>query len=220
MSISLALVSTHGGVVASDSIKRNGDTGEVSYDCNKTFLIKKPPIIGTHVGLTKFSGLAIREHVEQIISEVSEPSLTESVTKLADKLAERLNACEVAFRRRAIEILLIGRSRLDEGDLEIDTIDIHPVISTGTLDVKTHVYGLPGASATAGDDAARDAIKPALANQEKIRSLKIGKLEQYTKRLIITGINNCGQHPDQVNLKACGGRPHTQRFTAIATENR
>lgn len=77
---------------------------------------------------------------------------------------------------------------------------------------------LQATSATAGNDSARDAMMPALKNQEKFRSLKIGKLEQYARRLIIMGINNSGQHPDQVNLKACGGRPCTKRFTAIATE--
>lgn len=220
MSISLALISTHGGVVASDSMRRNGDTGEVSYNCNKTFLIKKPHVIGTHVGLTGFSGLTIGEHVEQIISEVSEASLTELVAKLANNFVKRLDLCEVTFQKRAVEILLIGMSRLNAGDLEIHAIDIHPTVSSGTLDIKTHVYTLPGASGIAGDDSARDAIKPALENQEKVRFLKIGKLEQYARRLIITGINNCGPHPDQADLKACGGRPCTQRFTAIVAANR
>lgn len=146
MSVSLALISIHGGVVASDSISRNGDTGEVSYECNKTFLIKKPHVIGTHVGLMRFSSLAIGEHVEQIISEASERSLTELVAKLADNLAKRLNLCEFTFQRRTVEILIIGKSRLDEGDLEIHAIDIHPEISINTLDIKTNVYGLPGAS--------------------------------------------------------------------------
>ncbi len=133
MSVSVALLSSHGGVVASDSMSRNADTGHISYDCDKTFVIAEHNIIGTYVGLVEFQELAVEQHIRRATTDVVGGDLSEFVAILGARLVERLEKSKVIHQRRRMEILLIGKAGFVVGDMEIHTLDVRPDTAKSSL---------------------------------------------------------------------------------------
>lgn len=141
MSIIIAIISCHNGIVASDgrifeSVKMIDkipivSPGIKSEQFDKTFSIIDGEFIGAFAGLMSFSGKPISEHVNEIISDAPlfDMRLSEVADLIGNKITDRLcriSDDDVIFENRKVDILLVGREGTGKRNVAIKVVRIYP----------------------------------------------------------------------------------------------
>jgi hypothetical protein len=215
MSIIVAIIGKV-GIVASDS-QRVENNGQVTPDFDKTFKIKSPSLIGGFVGLLEFSGSTISQHVEQILANSTLRTFKDAVELIGGQIRKRLLVIpesDIGFAHRKVDFLLVGKSELNKGRLEIRSVDIRADTSKSDILLKYGYYPNVGAYAHSGNTSARNAAKKRLRkNAFKFQMMTACELEAEADKVIRIAIKHTGPHPHFPHIPACGGVVKTKTIS-------
>lgn len=204
MSVALAAIGNNIGIVASDSISCSPE-GEVSYNCNKTFRLKRFPVIGAYVGRLEFSEKGIPDHLDEILGVSKHKSMLSVVESIKVGMSERLSRSGASDCK--VEIILLGRKNLEkDGILQIYTLEFKHTYDPNTTDqFKLDSFAGKGACAHTGDGKARELIESYFQkNSSALQADNLSLLKLKIKNIMETAIIGCGDCSDFPDLRACG----------------
>ena len=227
MSIIVAFVSREGWVVASDgriftSAKTVG--GQVvqappieSDECDKTFFCWDGLIVGAHADLMRFCGKTVGEHVVECLHAQGEPHMdvvaaADAVEKELCRRLEGIDAAEVGFDRRKVDLLLVGYSggnarfpRIAALHFESkdQTIIARRELVSGRKDKRFYLYGNPEAQIGASR----------VFRSSKAPNRDVAFLRSLACQAVSAGIQSSGTYP-QSSSKCCGGKVSTRALSA------
>jgi len=144
MSVLLALISRRDGLIATDGRQfapaqyegdRRVQDAEPETDCfNKTFSLLDGKVVGGFVGLVKFSGKTVADHVRDILlSRCPRPTGLEQIAGVVGpELAQRLEQIvegEVLQQHRIVDVVFVGGRDLRRANFLIIPLCFRPSAS-------------------------------------------------------------------------------------------
>jgi hypothetical protein len=224
MSIIIALVSSRGGVVASDgrrftsAFPDKGILAEIEQDnFDKTFSLFGGKVIGAFAGLLEFSGRTVREHISEIApSRLDSSGDSEALANaIKHDLQEKLSIIrveEVGRTYRRLDLLIVAGDRLSANNLKIFVIRFEPrngiIVAEAPEIVCSSTHRIE--QRFGGDPLAIAGAKEAM-NVKRHEKINIGYLEGLVRRGIKGGIHSCGTHSFGTE-RTCGGGPFIRRL--------